>query len=344
MPGCEVVGVVGRTPERAQEFATKNKIPRGYGDYRQLVDADDVDLICVTTPNPRHCEEVTYALRRGKHVLAEKPLAMTLSETISLRDLAASVGRIAIVDHQLRFNPYLRTIRTLVREGRLGRLYYVNVHQQLTGFSDPKAPWNWSFDAENGGGVRLAMCSHLIDLLFYWIGAKNVSTVTGNMDVVLPTRRDNNGESRRVDASGFFSTVLSVDDGLTAHLVATAAAFSEARFDVSMYGTEGEVHFDLQNKLRGSFSDTRGALTPIQVDGVTQEERDNKVSIFKGSFVYFAPCIVTAIKESDSRGLLDAAHFEDAVRTQTILDAVRDSALQGRAIPIASSYSCNARM
>ncbi|HEY3412817.1 MAG TPA: Gfo/Idh/MocA family oxidoreductase [Armatimonadota bacterium] len=339
--GCTVVALVGSSAKRGEELAREHNIPRAYADYHDLVDAEDVDLVCVATPNPRHYEEVKYALRQGKHVIAEKPLAMTLGETEDLRDLASSVDSIAIVDHQLRFNPYLAEIRNVISEGRLGRVYYVRIHQQSTGFSDPKARWNWSFDAAMGGGVRLAMGSHLVDLVSYWLGTSDFNTVSGTMDVVFPSRVDFEGAERTVEASSYFGAVLSGVNGLTVHLAATAAAFSGARFDVSIYGTDGEIQFDLSGKLRGSFTSNRGNLSIIPVLGATEDDRDNKVSIFKGSFVYLAPLLIRAIAEKDRTLLASAASFDDAVHTQRVLDCIRASASEGRTMQTADRYFCN---
>lgn len=344
VPNARVIALVGSSPERALGFAEKHAIPYTCKDYRELIDRGDIDLVCVASPNVHHYEAVLYALQSGRHVLAEKPLAMTLDETIALRDAARESGKIAIVDHQLRFNPYLQRIRDLILGGNVGRPYFIRVHQQSTGFSDPKATWSWSFDDELGGGVRLAMGSHLIDLLRFWIGSRTIYSVLGNMDVGIAERNDLSGRKREVGVSSFVSALVACEGNMTVSLTATAAALGEARFDVSVYGTEGELHFDLAKKLSGTFASERGKTATIHVDGVTVEEQENKVSIFKGSFVYLAPLLIQAIQTSNLSVLDDASTFEDALQTQVMLDALRKSAASGETIQIESGYACNAHV
>src|ERR1700674_5857135 len=73
-----VTSIVGRTPERGAEFAQKYNIAKSYASYKNLVDDPTVDLVCVASPNIEHFEAAMYALKCGKHVLIEKPLALSM--------------------------------------------------------------------------------------------------------------------------------------------------------------------------------------------------------------------------------------------------------------------------
>lgn len=328
MEDVDVVALAGSSQSRAIDYARENGIQRGLS-YEELCSLPEIDLVCVASPNLHHRAHVQAALEAGKHVLCEKPLAMSVQETTELIELSsAHPSQLALVNHQLRFNPYLRTVKQLVSEGAIGRPYFVKIHQQSTGFSDRSAPWIWSFDADEGGGVRLAMGSHLVDLVKFWFGRK-VETVTGSMDPVVLERISSDGRRSKVKASGFFSSYLELQDGISVHLSATAASFSAPRFDFSIFGDCGELHFDLAGKLSGAVLKRRELKVIAPKYSVSEAERENKISIFSGSFPYFANVIVRSIRTGDFGALDVAASFRDALETQAILDALKVSANTG---------------
>lgn len=340
---AEIVGIVGSNQNRANEFATKFNIPYSFGTYKDLFELKNLDLVCITTPNDRHLEEILYAINNGVNVIAEKPLAMNIEEIDKLIAASEKSNKFAIIDHQLRFNPYIIKVKELLRD-KIGRPYFIKIHQQSIGFSDKNAKWNWSFDETKGGGVRLAMASHFIDLIQFWFESPLIYSVKGAMDAVVTERIDDTNEKRKVTSSSFFSANLSLQNNLEVQLSATAAAFGTARFDFSIFGTEGELHFDLANKISGSFSDTRGKLQKIDAEGVTLEEQENKISIFSGSFVYYAPKIIKSIKTADFTILGDATSFKEARYNQTILDAILKSAKTGKSITLNKGYKTNSNI
>lgn len=329
LDGFKVVAIAGSSLERGKAFAQRHQIPEAM-DFRAICTHPEIDLVCVGTPNPCHRVEAAAALEGGKHVLCEKPLAMNIEETRELIQLAdARPSQLALVDYQLRFNPYLRKVRELIAQGAIGRPYYLRVHQQSIGFIDRDAPWSWNFDATRGGGVRLAMASHLIDLVNYWFG-QEILTVSGGMDAVVLHRGDDRGKPVEVNTSASFSASMELRSGMVVHLFATAASCGRPGFAFDLYGEEGELHFDLVSKLTGSFLSRPGATEVIPVSGVTVGERANAVSFFAGSFVYFAEAIAKALGSADRSELWPAARFTDAIGVQLALDALRDAANTGR--------------
>jgi predicted dehydrogenase len=329
LANAKVIALAGRNLDRARALAAQHEIADALP-FEVLCAHPDIDLVCVTSPNPFHLDHVMAALRGGKHVLCEKPLAMDAAAIQLLIDAArARPDQLALVNYQLRFNPYLRKMKQVIEDGQLGRPYFLRIHQQSIGFSDLNAAWSWSFDAKQGGGVRLAMGSHLVDLVVYWFGDR-INSVRGAMHPVITTRKNDLGTDVSVKASGFFSADLEFMSGLNVQLSATAAAFSQPRFDLSIYGDAGELHFNLGNKLTAAFASHRGKLVDVCVDNVRKEERENRVSIFSGSFPYFASEIVSAIKTNCFDSLAPAARFVDSLITHSLLDAIARSANVGR--------------
>ncbi len=165
-----------------------------------------------------------------------------------------------------------------------------------------------------------------------------ILTVKGNMDVVIPKRVDSNGNIKDVTACSFFNANLNFKDNITVNASATCSAIGKSELNFQIYGENGELHFDLEDKLIGYFIDKRGIRQEINVDDVTAEERENKVLIFSGSFIYFEKPLLSAIENSNSILLENVSKIEDAIENQTILEAIKESNITGKTIQINSGY------
>lgn len=321
LDGISVKGIAGSTAERATQAAIACGVEKGYQSYAELCSDPEIDLVCITSPNPLHIQHTNSALAAGKHVLCEKPLGMSLEECDALVSASRmNAPKLALVNHQLRLNPYMREIRRIVRSGELGRVFYCRMHQQGSAFSNRQMPWSWSFDGGRGGGVRLAMGSHLLDLATYIFG-NEVEAIACTLDPVVPSRVDAEGESHNVTGSGFVSMRLTMRSNCTLDLTATAAAHGKSKFDISIYGDRGEIQFDLDAKLRLANGTALGKEVPIQIIGVFDDELANKVSIFSGSFRYLAAAIHAYLLRGESEALNDACTFDEARGVQKLLDS-----------------------
>jgi predicted dehydrogenase len=145
---AELVGVASRDIERAAAFAETHAIPTAFASYDALVDSPDVDVVYISLPNHLHARWTIRALEAGKHVLCEKPLALTVAEVDAIATAADRTGRIAVEAFMYLHHP--QTIRAveLARGGSLGRLELVNgtFSFSLTYPDDPR------IDPDKGGG------------------------------------------------------------------------------------------------------------------------------------------------------------------------------------------------
>lgn len=326
LDNAEIVAIVGSSLSRSKEFANAYNIPYAFATYQELCDMPDLDLICVTTPNRFHYEMVSYALKKHKNIICEKPLSDDIGEIKSLINLSKKYDKLCFIDHQLRFNPYILKIKSLIDMGVLGKIYSVRLNQQGSGFAKENAPWNWSFEGESGGGVRLAMASHFTDLIQFWFGAPKPITISGYMNPITKTRKDRDNKERDVLASTICNAQINFVNELTVLYSINAGSYMESRFDISIFGDKAELVFSLQDKLSIYYRDSIGTKKSVVVDGVFEDELENKVSIFSGSFRYLAPKIVRAILSGNASELSMATSFEEAEYNIGILDAIKKSA------------------
>ena len=181
----DVLGVVGSTPERAAEARLGNV----YESLGELLEDDRVDVVHVTTPNHLHYPQVKEVLAAGKHVVCEKPLALTAAESGELVDLAEAAGVVNCTNFMARFYPLAQHARSLVRAGALGEIW--NVHgSYLQDWLLRPTDWNWRLEPERGGDLRAIgdIGSHWLDLVQFVTGRRIVE-VFADLQTVLPVRR-----------------------------------------------------------------------------------------------------------------------------------------------------------
>ena len=202
-PRVEVVAVASGTPGKAGQTARAMGIPRAFDDWTELV-AADLDLVSITTPPVLHHAMATAALDAGRHVLCEKPMAMSAAEAEEMLARGERARRLHVVDHELRFNPNRRKVKRLIEQGFIGAPRHVLLTVVNVSRLDPAKPWGWWFDAARGGGLLGAVGSHQVDLLRYWLG--DVAAVTGTAVPVVPERPLPDGSGRRAVTADEFST------------------------------------------------------------------------------------------------------------------------------------------
>src|SRR5919202_3732810 len=124
--GVEVVGVVGSSPERARAKAAQAPLPEPYESFEVMLADGRVDVVHLATPNHLHHPQAKAALEAGKHVVCEKPLALTAEQSGELLALAERSGLVHCTNFNIRFYPQAQQTRALVRDGRVGDVW--NVH------------------------------------------------------------------------------------------------------------------------------------------------------------------------------------------------------------------------
>jgi predicted dehydrogenase len=192
--GIEVVGILGSSAEKSRQAAENLGIPKAYGHYDELLTDDEVQVVHVTSPNRVHFDQASRALKAGKHVLCEKPLAMTSDESAALVKMAQESGHVAGVNYNIRFYPLNLEARERIRQGDLGEIHSVfggYVQDWLLYPTD----YNWRVLVEEGGALRAVadIGTHWLDLVQMITGLK-VEAVLADLKTIHPTRQRPKGE------------------------------------------------------------------------------------------------------------------------------------------------------
>lgn len=192
--GVEVYGVAGITLDEAKKAAAELSIPKWYRDFDEAVTDPDVKVVHLCTPNNLHFSQAKKALENGKHVLCEKPLAMTSAESAELAELAKKKGLFTAVNYNLRFYPVCQEARARIKDGDLGTPYLVH-GAYLQDWLFLKTDWNWRLEPEQGGDLRAVadIGTHWMDMITYLTGMK-VTEVFAEFSIAHKTRLKPSGE------------------------------------------------------------------------------------------------------------------------------------------------------
>jgi predicted dehydrogenase len=191
--GVQVRGVLGSTPERGRVRAEALGTPRAYASLDELLDDPSVHVVHVTSPNHLHVPQTERILASGRHVVCEKPLALTAAESASLVAQAAASGLVCAVNFNIRFYPLHQHVREMVAAGDLGDVRFVTGHY----FQDwllLETDWNWRLEPGKGGSLRAVgdIGSHWLDLVTFLTGQPIVS-VMADLATFIPLRAEPRG-------------------------------------------------------------------------------------------------------------------------------------------------------
>lgn len=187
--GGVVSRVVGRTPEAAEQAMTRLGAERAAASVDELVAADDVDAVHVCTPNHTHVALAEAALRAGKHVVCEKPLATSPPDARRLVEDATQAGVVAAVPFVYRFYPTVREARARIADGEAGPLWLLHGSYLQDWLASADAT-NWRVDPALGGGSRAFgdIGVHWCDLMEFTTGHR-ITRLTARMSTAFTERQ-----------------------------------------------------------------------------------------------------------------------------------------------------------
>jgi predicted dehydrogenase len=168
VPEAEVVGVYTREKSRAEAFARKHGIGRFFSDLDQAIAQSGCDVVDVCLPNFLHHRAVLAAARAGKHVIIEKPLALTLEEADEMIAVCREAGRKLMYAEELCFAPKYERVRALAQEGAFGKIYMLKQAEKHNG---PHSDWFYDVNL-SGGGVIMDMGCHGLAWFRWMLGGR----------------------------------------------------------------------------------------------------------------------------------------------------------------------------
>ena len=322
-PDAELVAVADPSRERVSAFAVRFGVGTVLESAEQLVALETVDAVYIAVPNYLHAPLSTLALQAGKHVLQEKPLALSLEDAAPLAAAARQSGKHFMLGMNQRFAAPVQRARQLVQQGRIGRPYHCKAYWRRRTGIPGIGSW-FTRKQHSGGGGLLDIGVHMLDDALYELDDFDVHSVSGATYAEFGPRGLGEGDwglserpDARFDVDDFATAIIKLRSGASVVLDAVWAMHSEqsSAMNVELYGTEGAV-------------DTYGErLYRQQADGyhiIDSPDAGELTYPHASRFHHFVNLIL---------GREEACvTLEQALTVQRVLDAIYSSAASGREV------------
>ena len=234
VPEAEVTAVYARSAERAGAFAAKHHLPQAFTDLEQAIRESDCEVVDICLPNFLHHRAALAAAGAGKHIIIEKPLAMTLEEADEMIAVCRQRGVKLMYAEELCFAPKYERARKLVNENAVGPIYMLKQSEKHSG---PHSDWFYDV-SQSGGGVLMDMGCHGLAWFRWMLGGKpKVLSVYATMNTVLHQNRTK-GEDNAV-------TIVEFEHGVIGVCENSWARHGGMDDRAEVHGTGGVIYADL---------------------------------------------------------------------------------------------------
>lgn len=337
LPGVDVVAVVDAFG--AREKADALDIPHAFADYKEMIAYCQPDCIHICTPNSLHREIAVYALEHGIHVVCEKPMAMSAEEAEEMVEAAKKSGKVNAVNFHNRFYPVNYQLRTMIRNGDLGRIQ--NIHgAYLQDCFLYDTDFNWRMLSQNTGKTRVVsdIGSHWIDLAEYLLG-QSVTEVFAEFQQTYPTRKQvtaDGCEEISVDTEDHAFLMLRFEEGAIGNMVVSQMVPGKKNQTAyTVAGTQMSASWDSEqvSDLKLGLRDEPNRL--LTKDPALLYPDAAAITAYPGGHVEGFPdafrqnftAIYAAIRGDSSSGHF--ASFKDGMHQMEICDKLYESAKLG---------------
>ena len=267
--GFEVTAFCSRTPEKLAAAADRFGIESTSTDWAEFVQRDDIDVISCAAPVAFHHPITLAALAAGKHVMCEKPLALTAAQCAEMVAAAASAGTATATSFELRWLPDRSRVRQLVRDGLIGTPYFVRLSQSASYWHPSRNLQSlWMYDLAEGGGYLNGLVAHDIDFVCSLFGRP--TAVCAEVRTAVPSRPLPEGGTLDVTADDTSALLLRLDSGALAVLTASVVGVHTAGAHLDVFGENGSIVGPLGTRTdggpmrAGAVGDA--GLTPVEPD------------------------------------------------------------------------------
>jgi predicted dehydrogenase len=302
---AQLLAVSSRDPARARSFAATHGAAQTYDRYEDLLADPNVEVIYLGTPNWMHAEQTLRALDAGKHVLVEKPMALTVADAEGMVEASDRAGRLLGVGFHLRHHPLLIELQRRLQSGAYGRIALIQAQWGI----DMAAVTGWKVDPKRAGaGSIMGLGVHLVDLML-WLTGQDVRTVIARAD----------GPSDRYPVEFLTLGVLEFDDG-TLGQITCSRRLPHSRNHLTVYTSGARLTAEGAISMRGE-----GELL-IEQNGIEERVDMPLPNPYGAEIAAFSQAVRT--------GTPFAASGRDGLSVVKVTTAMIEAARSGRTLSI----------
>ena len=313
---AELAAVMEVDADTAERLREKYGAKKAYTDYAGLLRDPDVECVYIASPVIFHKEQAIAAAKAGKHILCEKPIALTSGECLEVSGACEKAGILSATGFMMRYHAYHQMMKKIIAEGGIGRV--VSARAQLTCWY-PEIPGAWRQEKKlSGGGALIDMGVHCIDLIEYITGGRTVKTVGFS---------DTKTFSYDVDDSS--NILIRLDNGVTGYVDSHFNIPDEAAFcRLEFYGTKGSL------LAEGTIGQVEGGSLKAVFSGgggyEAQQDRDTSGAVdLTAEFGNMYTKEIESFSDSILSGSPVQVPLSDAIHIQKVVEAAYRSSETG---------------
>jgi predicted dehydrogenase len=328
---CEVIAAADILPERlAEAKGEKWGIAHTFADYNELLALPEIDAVSVCTPNGVHKEATVAALRAGKAVLCEKPMAMNAAECREMIAAARETGGKLQIGYNMRFGQGAQCLKRAALAGEFGEFYYARA-RAIRRRQVPASP-NFLDKKRSGGGPLIDIGVHITDMTLWLMGHPRPVAATGATYNKMGTKPGGmigmwgTWKPEEYGVEDFASALIRFDNGATLSLEASFIAnIAREEFSTHLFGTEAGAYLDGYSHDITIFREEFGTLTDTKPGWLpsVQSTHGEEIRAF-----------LTAVRDDRTIEEMGAATGGQALMVTQIMDAIYQSAETGREVVI----------
>ena len=357
--GFEVAAIADATQESADEAAARLFVPKAYGDWKDLVNDPEIDVVHIASPNYLHFEQAKAALEAGKHVVCEKPLAMNTDESEKLVKLAKAKGLVNAVNFNIRFYPLAQEARAMVQAGKLGDEIYIVQGSYLQDWLLLDTDWNWRLEPELGGDLRAVadIGSHWMDLVTFITGT-TIKEVFADFETFIKVRRkptkkldtfggklevDVEYEEKPIRTEDYAAVMIKFDNGARGLMaVSQVSSGRKNRLFFEINGSDSSLIWDSEkpNELLVGHRPEPNQLLIKDPSLMSDDSRwsasypGGHTEGFPDTFKQLQAAVYEYIAAGDYTAEPNFPTFEDGHRTLAVDEAILKSAKKGKWVEV----------
>jgi predicted dehydrogenase len=333
LPRVEIAALAGLDDDRVRAAAAKYDVPQTYRHYEDLLARRDIDAVSICLPTVLHAPVTIAAVESGKHVLVEKPLAMTPAEGRTMIAAAEAQRRILMITFNHRYRGDVQWVKRYVDSGALGRIYYAKAHWMRRAGIPRLGSW-FGNKEQAGGGPLIDLGVHVLDMALYLMNEPRVRAVSaatyaefgprglkGAGSALVPV----GSEGLTYDVEDLATAFLRLDGGGTLLLEASWATHSAANddFGVTLYGSEGGVellvrNYTYENTVR-VFSDVGGVPADLAPRIPPGGGHQAVIARFVAAILDGAPAVPSAADGLRRAEIIAACYESAAVGSEVLI-------------------------
>lgn len=326
LPYVEIAAVCDAKQEVLERVANQHGIGLRFTDYKEMLAYKEIDVVFIATPHFLHYQMTMDALKAGKHVFCEKPLAMNRQEAEEMVKTAAQMGLKLGCHYNRRQTALVKLLKDIVSRNVLGEIYAANI-KWMARYTDfmfsPDSAWR-TVKSKAGGGILIGRGSHMIDAAFYILGNNNVQSISANISSLLTG----------LEVDDYCLLVLRMKEGPLITI--------ECSYENNIPQYEERIEYQLFGTKAGAYCKEEGTETRCQIGYCSFPKKDwvdiSEQYVPEDYAEAYPENIIIDFMETLHNGTEPVISGLDAQYVTTVIDMAYESARLGREIVLEDNY------